>query len=50
MFCLCACMCTMCIPGALGSQKRVLAALELDLEAVVIHHGDARNQMSPASL
>lgn len=39
--CLCVCMCT---PGVLRGQKRVLDALELELETVVGHHVNVRNQ------
>ena len=43
VFCLHVCLCTMCMPGARGVQKRVLGTLELKLQAVVSCHVDAGN-------
>lgn len=34
----------MCVPGACGAQKRVLDALELDLQAVMSQHVGVGNQ------
>lgn len=42
-FCLCVCTCTSCMPGACGSQRRVLAPLKLEFLTVIIHHVDAGN-------
>lgn len=35
MLCLHGCLCTTCVPGANGGQKRMLAALELELQTIV---------------
>jgi hypothetical protein len=32
------CLCTMCVPGAHGGQKRAPDPLDLELEMVVMHH------------
>ena len=36
-------MCTMCMPGAFGGQKRALDPLELELQMAVSHHPGVRN-------
>ena len=38
------CLCTSCVFGACGGQKRALDALELELQMVVSHHMGAGNQ------
>jgi hypothetical protein len=38
------CMCTICVPGALGSQKGEMDPLELELWMVVNHHVGAGNR------
>lgn len=38
VFCLHVCICTMCVPDAHGSQKRVLGSLELEFHKDVIYH------------
>lgn len=43
-FCLSVCVCTVCMPGAFGSQKRDLDFLKLESQMVVIHHVGARNR------
>lgn len=37
-------MCTMCVPGAIGSQKRDLDFLKLESQMVVSHCVGARNR------
>ena len=37
-------MCTKCMLGCLGSQKRVLDPLELELDMFASHHMGDRNQ------
>lgn len=37
MFCLHVDMCTMCVPGACGGQRKVLDPPELELQVVVSH-------------
>ena len=44
MFCLHISICTMCVPGAYGSQKRALDLLELKLQMVVNYHVSAGNR------
>lgn len=39
----CVCVYTMCIPGAHGSEERVLNVLELELWMVVNCHEDGGN-------
>ena len=41
--CLYVSLCTMCMPGALRHQKRVLDPLELESQRVVSNHVNARN-------
>ena len=36
-------VCVLCVPGAGGSQKRALGALEVELQVVVSSHVDAGN-------
>lgn len=48
-FCLHACIYTGCVPGAQGSQKRVLDALEAELRAVVSDPVGSGNQTWPSS-
>lgn len=43
--CLHACVCIMCVPDGLGSQKRVLDFLELELWLVVNYHVGTGNGM-----
>jgi hypothetical protein len=38
VFCLHICLCTVCVPGAHGSQRRVSDPLELELQFVVSCH------------
>lgn len=38
------CICTICLPGALGEQRRALDTLELELQVIVNCHLDSRNQ------
>lgn len=42
-FCLNVCLCSICVPGIHGGQKRALDALELELGIVVNHHVGAGN-------
>lgn len=42
-FCLYVCLCTVCMPGSFGGQKRVFCSLELELETVVSHWVGAEN-------
>lgn len=42
--CLHECMCTTCMPDALGDQKRVLDPMELELLMVVNHPVGAENR------
>ena len=37
-------LCTICVPGTHGGQKRTLDSLEPELKRVVGHHGSAGNQ------
>jgi hypothetical protein len=37
------CMCTTCLSGTRGGQKRVLAPLEMELQTVVSCHVGAEN-------
>lgn len=41
MICLPVCLCTMCVPGTQGGQKRVPAPLEQKLHIVIGSHVDA---------
>lgn len=41
---LCVCMCTVCMCGACGSQKRASYTQELELQMIVSCHVGARNQ------
>lgn len=38
------CICTMCVPGAIGGQKGSMDPLELELWMVVNHHVGAGNR------
>lgn len=40
VFCLYACLCTMCMLGAHRGQKRILDPLELELQTVLSSHVD----------
>lgn len=39
------CLCTTCVPGALGGQKRTADSLELELKMEMIHHVGAGNRI-----
>lgn len=41
--CLQVCMCIVCVPVALGTQKEVPDSLELELQEVVSYHMHASN-------
>lgn len=43
MFCLHVDMCTLCVPGAYGGQRKVLDLLELDLQVFGSHYIVAAN-------
>lgn len=45
LFCFNACMCTMCMPNAQGSQKRAPNPLETELQMFVSHHVGASNRI-----
>lgn len=49
MFCLHVCVCSMYMPGALGSQKRLSESLELELSMVVSCHMGVKNQTGHSS-
>ena len=40
----CVCLCTTCVPGDCGGQKKVLGFLELELKMAVNCHVGAGNQ------
>lgn len=43
VLCLLACLCTICMSDAHGSQKRILHPLQLELQTVVCYHVGAGN-------
>ena len=46
MFCLYACLCTLCVPDACGGQKKVSDLLDLELQMIVSCHVGAGSRSS----
>ena len=42
--CMFVCLCTVCMPGICGSQRRASDPLGLELQMIVSHHVDTENQ------
>lgn len=42
--CVCTCMCPICVPGACGGQRRVVASMEPELRMVGSHQVGAGNR------